>query len=58
LSEQFFNHQERCRFSPPEDGAAGSAGPASKESEKKARALKYGKVTVHVLWGKKIKINK
>jgi hypothetical protein len=45
LSEQFSKHQERCRFSPPEDGTAGFAGPASKESEKEARALKYGKVT-------------
>jgi hypothetical protein len=58
LSEQYSNHQERCRFSPLEDGTAGFAGPASKESEKEARALKYGNGYIHVLWGKKIKNDK
>jgi len=57
LSDQFSNHQERFRFSPPKNGTAGFAGPASKESEKEARALKYGKVT-YTFFGKKIKNNK
>jgi hypothetical protein len=56
LSEQFFNHQERCRFSSSEDGTAGFAGPASKESEKEARALKYGKVTQTFLGARKSRI--
>jgi len=56
LYEQFFNRQERCRFSPPEDGTAGFAGPASKKSEKEARALRYGKVAYTFFGAKKLRI--
>jgi len=56
LSEESSNHQEQCRFSPPEDGTAGFAGPAIKEIRKESPGPELLVGYIYVVWARNLRI--